>query len=168
MKHLLIPPEQLTDRIPARTRSRRIDSVKTYGPKTKSVADDGNATAAHGGRGEHRIQQQIFRQRIQNSGGAGRFPSTKSVPYASLRSNRKRSNSWDRLSMEMVMEDRKIHYFRRTRQVTWILAILCVLGAAGTQNASASAESLHDFGYVMAGILFVWGLDSHVRIRKSA
>lgn len=67
---------------------------------------------------------------------------------------------------EAESADRQLTYFRRTRWVTWILAVLLALGAAAGGNGSTSTESLETFGYTLAVILFIWGLDSHVRIRR--
>lgn len=61
---------------------------------------------------------------------------------------------------------RQLKYFRRTRRAAWILAVLFALGAAGGRNVSTSTESIETFGYTLATILFIWGLDSHVRIRR--
>ena len=64
-------------------------------------------------------------------------------------------------------DDRKLTYFRRTRKATWILAFLFGLGAALTENGNASTESFYVFAWTMAAIFFVWGLDAHVRIRRT-
>jgi len=65
-----------------------------------------------------------------------------------------------------VTDDRRQRYFRRTRGVTWSLAVVFALSVAGTPNGNLSTESFRNFGYAMAVLFFLWGLDAHVRIRR--
>jgi len=67
---------------------------------------------------------------------------------------------------ETASVDRRSIYFRRSRRATWILAVLLAIGAAAGGNGSTSSESFESFGYALAVILFFWGLDSHIRIRR--
>ncbi len=61
---------------------------------------------------------------------------------------------------------KKRAYFVRTRRATWLLAVVLLVVAGFSPWEPEPADSFRNVGYGLAGFLFLWGLDSHLRIRR--